>query len=132
MTVLSKITKRDGRVVDFNPEKITTAIFKAAQAVGNPNLELAKTLAEKVVATAEARFGNEKTPSVEEIQDIVEEMLIASGEAKIAKAYILYRQKRTELRNLKKALLQGMTDEEVDLSLNALKVLEKKFLKKDS
>lgn len=132
MTILSKIIKRDGRVVDFNPEKISIAIFKAAQAVGNPNLELAKTLANKVVTTAEARFGTEKIPTVEEIQDIVEEILIASGEAKIAKAYILYRQKRTELRSLKKALLQGQTDEEVDLSLNALKILERKFLKKDS
>jgi len=131
MTFLTKITKRDGRVVDFSQEKIVTAIYKAAQAVGNPNSALARSLAEKVVKTLEERFP-EKTPSVEEIQDIVEETLIANGEAKIAKAYILYRQKRTELRNLKKALLQGKTDEETDLSLNALKVLEKRFLRKDA
>ncbi|MEM4239877.1 MAG: adenosylcobalamin-dependent ribonucleoside-diphosphate reductase [Candidatus Woesearchaeota archaeon] len=132
MAILTKIVKRNGRVVDFNPEKIATAIFKAAQAVGSPDMGLAQSLATKVIATAESRFGTEKTPSVEDMQDIVEETLISSGEAKIAKAYILYRQKRTELRNLKKAILQGQTDEEVDLSLNALKVLEKRFLKKDA
>lgn len=132
MTVLTKITKRDGRVVDFNPDKIITAIFKAAQAVGIPDLELAKRLAGQVVGVLEQRFGAERIPAVEEIQDIVEETLMADGQSKIAKAYILYRQKRTELRNLKKALLQGKSDEDTDLSLNALKVLEKRFLKKDA
>ncbi len=131
MTILTKIIKRDGRVVDFSQEKIVTAIFKASRAVGTPNMLLAKALSDRVVEILEARF-KDKTPSVEEIQDIVEEVLIASGEAKIGKAYILYRQKRTELRNLKKALLQGMTDEETDLSINALKILEKKFLRKDA
>jgi ribonucleoside-diphosphate reductase alpha chain len=130
MAVL-KITKRDGRIVDFNPDKIATAIFKAAQAVGESKQDLAKALAQRVIELTNSRF-TDKTPSVEDMQDIVEETLIASGEAKIAKAYILYRQKRAELRNLKKALLQGQTDEEVDLSLNALKVLEKRFLKKDA
>ena len=127
MTVL-KITKRDGRIVDFNQEKITTAIFKAAQSVGNPDLQLIKKLSDTVVSILGKRFNN---PAVEEIQDVVEEVLISSGEAKITKAYILYRQKRTELRNLKKAVLQGESDEEVELSLNALKVLEKRFLRKD-
>ncbi len=131
MNALLKITKRDGRVVDFNQEKITTAIFKAAQAVGNPNMLLAKTLSDKVVQLLAQRF-TAKAPAVEEIQDVVEEVLISSGDAKIGKAYILYRQKRTELRHLKKAILQGKTDEDTDVSLNALKVLEKRFLKKDA
>jgi ribonucleoside-diphosphate reductase alpha chain len=131
MTVLSKITKRDGRVVDFTQDKITTAIFKAAQAAGVKDRELAKRLSDKVVEAIGQRFGD-KIPAVEEIQDLVEETLLSSGEAKIGKAYILYRQKRTELRNLKTALLQGKTDEESDLSLNALRVLEKRFLKKDA
>ncbi len=131
MTFLTKITKRDGRVVDFSQEKIVTAIFKASQAVGSPNMPLAKALSDRVVELLEARF-KDKIPTVEEIQDVVEEVLISSGEAKIGKAYILYRQKRTELRNLKKTILQGMTDEETDLSLNALKVLEKRFLRKDA
>jgi len=129
--VLTKITKRDGRVVDFNQEKITTAIFKAAQAAGSSDPALAKRLSDAVVHSIATRYGT-RAPTVEEIQDLVEDTLIASGEAKIGKAYILYRQKRTELRNLKKAILQGKTDEETDLSLNALKVLEKRFLRKDA
>ncbi len=131
MTLLTKITKRDGRIVDFNQEKIITAIFKAAQAVGQPDVELVKALADRVVRILEQRF-SATSPAVEEIQDVVEEVLISSGEAKIGKAYILYRQKRTDLRNLKKALLQGKSDEDTDLSLNALKVLEKRFLRKDA
>jgi ribonucleoside-diphosphate reductase alpha chain len=131
MSVLTKIIKRDGRVVDFNQDKIAAAIGKAAQAVGQRDPALPKLLAVRVVVLLEQRFAG-KTPTVEEIQDVVEEVLIASGEAKMSKAYILYRQKRTELRNLKKALLQGRTDEDTDLSLNALKVLEKRFLRKDA
>lgn len=128
--ILTKIIKRDGSIVDFNPDKITTAIFKATQAIGVPERVLAQTLAGQVLALLEQRFSN-KIPTVEEIQDIVEEVLIAHGETKLSKAYILYRQKRTELRNLKKAILQGKTDEETDLSLNALKIIEKRFLRKD-
>lgn len=130
MSVL-KITKRDGRVVDFNPDKITTAVFKAAQAVGEADMTRARAVTEKAVITLGQRFIN-RIPTVEEIQDVVEETLLANSEAKVGKAYILYRQKRSELRNLKVALLQGKSDEDTDLSLNALKVLEKRFLKKDS
>ncbi len=131
MSVLTKITKRDGRVVDFDQNKITTAIFKAAQAVGLPDLAFARRLADQVVMVVSQRFGS-RAPAVEEIQDVVEEVLLSSGEPKVAKAYIIYRQKRNELRNLKKALLQGQHDDDTELSLNALKVLEKRFLKKDN
>lgn len=129
--MISQIVKRDGRVTGFDQDKITTAIFKACRATGNPDHELAQKLSDKAVELLEQRFTN-STPTVEEVQDVVETVLISSGEAKVAKAYILYRQKRKELRDLKKSILQGRIDEETDLSLSALKILEKRFLKKNS
>lgn len=96
------IIKRDGRQVPFNQEKITNAIFKAAQAVGGDDCERAKFLSDQVVALIQ------KDPiSVEEVQDLVEKVLIENGHAKTAKAYILYRQQRTELRNFQNLMLNS-------------------------
>lgn len=125
----AKIRKRDGRVVDFDIEKITNAIFKAAKAVGGENRELAEALAKKVVDELLRRHGEEGIPSVEEVQDIVETVLIRAGHAKTAKAYILYRRKRAELREAKQFFV-GIQDD-LKLSLNALKVLERRYLLKD-
>ena len=124
-----KIRKRDGRVVDFDIEKITNAIFKAAQAVGGENKELAEALAQRVVDELIKRHGDTGIPSVEEVQDIVETVLIRSGHAKTAKAYILYRRKRAELREAKEFFV-GIQDD-LKLSLNALKVLERRYLLKN-
>ena len=125
----AKIRKRDGRVVDFDIEKITNAIFKAAQAVGGENRELAEGLAQRVVDELIKRHGDTGIPSVEEVQDIVETVLIRSGHAKTAKAYILYRRKRAELREAKEFFV-GIQDD-LKLSLNALKVLERRYLLKN-
>ncbi len=125
----AKIRKRDGRVVDFDIEKITNAIFKAAQAVGGENRELAEALAQRVVDELIKRHGDTGIPSVEEVQDIVETVLIRSGHAKTAKAYILYRRKRAELREAKEFFV-GIQDD-LKLSLNALKVLERRYLLKN-
>jgi len=125
----AKIRKRDGRVVDFDIEKITNAIFKAAQAVGGENRELADALAQRVVDELIKRHGDTGIPSVEEVQDIVETVLIRSGHAKTAKAYILYRRKRAELREAKEFFV-GIQDD-LKLSLNALKVLERRYLLKN-
>ncbi|MEA3312116.1 MAG: vitamin B12-dependent ribonucleotide reductase [candidate division WOR-3 bacterium] len=125
----AKIRKRDGRVVDFDIEKITNAIFKAAQAVGGENRELAETLAQRVVDELIKRHVDTGIPSVEEVQDIVETVLIRSGHAKTAKAYILYRRKRAELREAKEFFV-GIQDD-LKLSLNALKVLERRYLLKN-
>ncbi|MBI4014857.1 MAG: ribonucleoside-triphosphate reductase [Candidatus Aenigmarchaeota archaeon] len=97
MAVVHKILKRDGTIANFERDKISSAIFKAAQSVGGTDREEAESLSSQVVATIEERFIG-KIPSVEEIQDIVEEVLIKSGHDQTAKAYILYRAKRAELR----------------------------------
>ncbi|RLF11380.1 MAG: ribonucleotide-diphosphate reductase subunit alpha [Thermoprotei archaeon] len=127
MPVVEKVRKRDGRLEGFNIDKIASAIAKAFAAVGEPDGERARQLALKVVSVVEERF-KEAVPSVEDIQDIVEEELIKAGYAKVAKAYILYRQKRAEVRGLKS--IYGVKDD-LKLSVNAIRVLERRYLLKD-
>jgi ribonucleoside-triphosphate reductase len=103
--MIHKVVKRDGRVVDFDLNKIADAIFKAAKAVGGQNRELSVKLARQVADTYIRNNKNGAMPSVEEIQDLVEKVLIEAGHAKTAKAYILYRNQRNETRNLKQSLL---------------------------
>jgi len=100
------IVKRNGRSVPFNEVKVTTAIWKAMQEVGEGDERLAKRLSERVVLTLDQRYPKER-PTVEEIQDIVEETLISAGLARVAKAYILYRKQREDLREMK-GLLREM------------------------
>ena len=101
----TKIIKRSGDIVPFDQDKITIAIFKAAKAVGGSDFIRAKELSGQVVAAYQKN--NKGIPTVEEIQDIVEEVLIESGHAKTAKAYILYRQQRTEIRNFQNLMLNS-------------------------
>ncbi len=124
---VSQIRKRDGRIVKFEGKKITDAIHKAVLAVKRKDGKLAEKLSNRVVAIIEERFEG-KIPTVENVQDIVEEVLIKNGYSDVAKAYILYRQKRTELRETKKLL--GVKDD-LKLSLNAVRVLERRYLLKD-
>ena len=93
-----QIRKRDGRVVEFCKEKITKAIIKAAEAVGGHDQKTAEMLADKVMSVIEYKYDDMEIPSVEDIQDIVERVLIKTGHSKTAKAFILYRFKRAEMR----------------------------------
>ncbi len=99
--VIEKIVKRDGRVVPFNPDKIQEAIWKAVRAVGGENKERTKILTNIVVTELEKKYGTGRLPQVEEIQDLVEKVLIEEGHAKVAKAFILYRQSHKEQRDVK-------------------------------
>lgn len=103
---ISKVRKRDGRVVEFAPEKIVNAIYNAAQSVAikegrTTDKKEAEELTEKVITVLEYQFSEREIPTVEELQDIVERVLIKSGHAKTAKAYILYRQQHAKLREAK-------------------------------
>ncbi|MBN1494154.1 vitamin B12-dependent ribonucleotide reductase [Candidatus Peregrinibacteria bacterium] len=133
MSPIKKIKKRDGRIVNFDQERITNAIWKAAQAVGGTDEKLAQQISNQVTAVLEVFFKDESNiPTVEQIQDLVEKILIEGGHAKTAKAYIIYRQKRQEEREQKEAILgAGKGDEGLNFSTNALKVLEKRYLLKD-
>ena len=106
--MIIKIKKRDGRNVTFNIEKIAGAIYKAAQSVGGSNYEEALELAGKV---ADMLMGmNLTSPTVEEIQDCVEKVLIEEGHAATAKAYILYRSTRTRAREMNTRLMKVYED----------------------
>ena len=126
------VRKREGSVVEFDPNKITNAIFKASLAVGERNRgNAAQLLSEKVIEELKKVEG---VPSVEQIQDIVEKVLIEEGYAAIAKAYILYRQQRAEIRKEKQIVLEKEEIDEVDkrFDVNALRVLKARYLRKDA
>ncbi len=111
----SYVRKRDGRLAKFDQDRITNAIKKAFEAVDRRNVKKSKELGDQVVATIEKRFGKEGVPTVEEIQDIVEETLIKNKFVEVSRAYILYRQQHLDMRKL--AFLLS-SDDMVDRYLN--------------
>lgn len=100
-----QVRKRDGRIVDFAQEKITKAIWGAAQAVGGKDRKLAERLSNRVVALLEEKFLQE-IPGVEDVQDLVEKVLIEEGHARTAKAYILYRKQHESLRRIQTTFVE--------------------------
>jgi uridine kinase len=100
---VTHVIKRTGAVVPFTPERITHAIYRAAVAVGGRDRSTAEGLTRQVVDILESTIPPLRHPTVEEIQDIVEKVLIENGHAKVAKAYILYREERARLRREKAA-----------------------------
>ena len=106
--MIIKIKKRDGRTVTFNIEKIANAIYKAAQSVGGSDQEEALVLSGKVVDMLMEK--NLTAPTVEQIQDCVEKVLINEGHAATAKAYILYRSERTRAREMNTRLMKVYED----------------------
>lgn len=105
-----KIKKRDGRLVKFNAEKITNAIAKAGAATGEFDVMSAKKLTIKVLNLAEKLFDN-KVMTVEEIQDIVEEVLLASPYRRTARAYIIYREQHARLREITNKMEVDLVDQ---------------------
>ncbi len=102
--MFKRIVKRDGKIVKFDPEKITEAIAKAGLATEEFKASKAEALAEKVLKKAEEKI-TARTPNVEQIQDIVEEVLMESSYKKTARAYIRYRQERSRVRDAKSDLM---------------------------
>ncbi len=102
--MFKKIIKRDGKIVSFNPDKITEAITKAGIATGEFKQDRAKQLSEKVLKVASEKIA-ERMPNVEQLQDIVEQVLMESAFKKTAKAYITYRQERNRARDAKSSLM---------------------------
>lgn len=126
-----KIKKRSGSVVSFDVSKISGAIFKALAAMSKPDRALADELASSVVGKlALKNFTAYNPPSVEDIQDMVESTLIESGHSEIAKAYILYRAERRQVRDEKLKVLNTRTLDPVskDFDLSCLQVLASRYL----
>ena len=98
MTTITQVKKRSGEVVAFKTERIANAIYRAAVSVGGRDKELSERLADVVVKYLETQVKPGSTPTVEEVQDAVEKVLIENAHARVAKAYILYRDERTRLR----------------------------------
>ncbi|MFQ5920393.1 MAG: adenosylcobalamin-dependent ribonucleoside-diphosphate reductase [Nitrososphaerales archaeon] len=133
-SVLSKIRKRDGRIVDFQASKISNAVYKALAATNRADYALADKLAGRVVQRLSKQGYNEtRVPSVEDVQDIVETVLIEEGLSGTAKAYILYRHERRKVREEKMKVLERTTLDEVDkvLNVNSMRVLASRYLLRD-
>jgi len=103
--MFKKIKKRDGKIVNFNPEKITDAIAAAGAVTEEFKYDRAKQISDKVVKRAEETI-KARTPSVEQIQDIVEQVLMESSFKRTAKEYITYRQERNKVRDAKSHLME--------------------------
>ena len=126
--VVRKIRKRDGRFVEFDKDKIAKAIFRAAYAVGGKDKEKAQQLAEIVFEEVTKGFKT-RYPTVEEVQDTVERILIENHHIKTAKAYILYREKQARIRDLKKSIIGTIVSK--DFSFNSLKIMRDKYILND-
>ncbi|MCL4338050.1 MAG: adenosylcobalamin-dependent ribonucleoside-diphosphate reductase [Candidatus Thermoplasmatota archaeon] len=127
---IKKIIKRDGTEVDFVVSKISRAIYKAMLSVKTGSMKEADEIAAKVVSEVEKET---LTPTVEQVQDKVENVLMTTSKKgnrynEVARAYILYREKRRTIREEKARL--GVTDD-LKLSINAIKTLEARYLLKD-
>ena len=128
---IGEIRKRNGSVVKFNKDKILNAIYAAFAASSKTDRSITDNLADGVIKRlVEHGFSASRPPSVEDIQDLVESILIEKGHSDIAKAYILYRHERRKLRDEKKRTLNAKTLDPVAKKFdnNSLRVLASRYL----
>ncbi len=109
MNRIRQIVKRDGRTVPFELDKISDAIFKAAQVLGGRDKEMSQELANDVQEYL-LEVCHNSIPTVEQIQDAVEKVLIEAGHARTAKEFILYRAERTRVRDMNTKLMRIYED----------------------
>lgn len=124
--MVERIRKRDGSVRPFDREKIVLAVLGALTETGEGGREKAENVTDAVIAEIDKRRAGE--PSVEEVQDLVEETLVRLGFERTARAYIVYREQHADVRRMKAFL--GVRDD-LKLSVNAAKVLQRRYLRKD-
>ena len=132
---INEIRKRNGTVTAFDLDKISNAIYQALAATSKADRGAADKLAGEVLnKLVEQGFTSEKSPTVEDIQDIVESTLIDSGNSDIAKSYIVYRHERRKLRDEKMRVLNLKSLDPVSkkFDLNCLRVLASRYLFRNS
>jgi ribonucleoside-diphosphate reductase alpha chain len=132
---IAEIRKRNGKVTIFNKDKITNAIYKALDATGQPDRNIAAQLTDGVLSKLHQQgFSAASPPSVEDIQDMVESTLIDKGFSEIAKAYILYRHERRKVRDdkIKVLNLKILDPVSKNFDLNCLRVLASRYLIRNS
>ena len=106
-SIPSKIIKRDGRVVEFDRQKITEAIWKAIKSVGGQDRALAERLSNQVVERLGKQLKPGEIPHVEQVQDLVEKILVENNLYNVAKAYILYRALHAQIREFVDSYLEN-------------------------
>jgi ribonucleoside-diphosphate reductase alpha chain len=124
-----QVVKRDGNLVDFDVKPIMDAVFKATESVGKPDADITSKTTSKVLEMLNQTFPEGTAPTVEDIQDVVEQVLIDENLPKLAKAYILFREERQQSRLQKEAIL-GQIDMS-KLSPNAVLIAKRRYLQKD-
>jgi len=114
--MIRSIIKRDGRVVPFDQQKIANAIFKAFEANGSPDRAAAERIAVEVVGLLETLYKENRLPTVENVQDLVEHRLVHNDLPEVAKRYIIYRNEHAQIRNAHKMIADAvrMIDAYVD------------------
>ncbi|MEA4811540.1 MAG: ATP cone domain-containing protein [Anaerolineaceae bacterium] len=139
MATIKEVIKRNGAKVPFTPERITNAIYRAAIAVGGRDKNIAEDLSGQVINELEKATTEGEAPSIEQIQDLVEKVLIENGHARVAKAYILYRNERAQQRkrrvendmlpsgNIPWAKIWSALDWSVDHGVNTVDLLNEKI-----
>ncbi len=126
-----KVKKRDQSIVPFDPAKIERAVEKAALEVlqdEDRSAHLSRRISQIVIRRLSDSYGRRKIPDVESIQDLIETVLMSEGYSHIAKSYILYREKRKEVRLAKSVM--GLRDD-LKLPLSSMEVLRRRYLLKD-
>jgi ribonucleoside-diphosphate reductase alpha chain len=123
--MIRQIKKRDGTVVDFDTSRISNALFKASQSIGQPDLHQAKAIAEKAAEYLELM--DVDNPDIELIQDVVEKTIIEEGNVDLAREFIIYRYRRSLVRNESVVTNCKVVDEllkkDIYLSAQAIHVL---------
>lgn len=128
-----KVIKRDGRIVDFTRDRIENALKRAMLATGKYDPKVLGEVVNHVLMLLTEKYGEERVPHVEDIQDMVELALVKYGLYEVAKAYILYRKQREQIREEKKKILEKDYIDEVDksFSVNALRLMASRYLLRD-